>query len=289
MQAHGAVLHPHAESLRLVDIGANLCHRDFKGDLTEVINRAKERKITPIIVTGTSVRSSEQAIELCQAHPGTLYSTVGVHPHDAKSCNGTTIPRLRELAQNPCVVSLGECGLDFDRNFSDPQVQELWFSEQLKLAAELKMPVFLHERSAHERFVAILEQHKDIIDLSTCVVHCFTGTAAEVKKYLDMGMYIGITGWVTNKDKGTDLRKAVKSIPLDRIMIETDAPFIAPRNAVAEDGSRVRINRNEPELLQLVLDGLAECMDVSVEVLAQKSTENAHRFFRIPLPETETE
>lgn len=244
--------------------------------------------MTPIIVTGTSVRSSEQAIELCKLHPDLLYSTVGVHPHDAKSCDEKTIDRLRTLAQSPCVVSLGECGLDFDRNFSDPAVQELWFAEQLKLAAELKKPVFLHERSAHNRFVAILNEHKDILDLSTCVVHCFTGSSTELKKYLEMGMYIGITGWVSNKDKGADLRAAVKHIPLDKIMIETDAPFIAPRNAVAEDGSRVRINRNEPELLHLVLSELAYCMGVTVDELAKASTENAHRFFRIPLPETDS-
>lgn len=240
--------------------------------------------MTPIVVTGTSVRSSEQAIELCAKYPDLLYSTVGVHPHDAKSCGEGTIARLRTLASNACVVSLGECGLDFDRNFSEPAVQEKWFAEQLKLAAELKKPVFLHERSAHERFVAILEEHRDIIDLSTCVVHCFTGNTAEVKKYLQMGMYIGITGWVTNKEKGVDLRAAVKHIPLDRIMIETDAPFIAPRNAVAEDGSRVRVERNEPELLHLVLPELAACMGVSVDDLAKASTENAHKFFRIPTP-----
>ena len=167
-------------------------------------------------------------------------------------------------------------------------MQEKWFAEQLKLAGELKLPVFLHERSAFKRFVEILEENKDHVELSTCVVHCFTGNAAELKKYLSMGMYIGITGWVTNLDKGKDLRAAVKSIPLDRIMIETDAPFLAPRNGKDESGGRVRVNRNEPELLHLVLQELADCMGVTPQALAEASTANARRFFRVPTTTTTT-
>jgi TatD DNase family protein len=213
-----------------------------------------------------------------------LYSTAGVHPHDAKSCDQHTIAKLRELAtaKDSPVLAIGECGLDFDRNFSPPDVQEKWFIEQLKLAGELKLPVFLHERSAHDRFVAILEQCKSVVELSKCVVHCFTGNAKELKTYLDMGMYIGITGWITNLDKGKDLRAAVKQIPLDRIMIETDAPFLAPRNGKDENGNKVRVNRNEPELLHLVLKELADCMGVSAKELAEASTANAKRFFAIP-------
>ena len=269
---------------RLVDIGANLCHRDFKGDLQALLQRAKTRNVFPILVTGTSLRASEEAHRLCEEHPDFLYSTAGVHPHDAKSCDEKTIGKLKALASHPNVVAIGECGLDFDRNFSEPAVQEHWFAEQLRLAAECKKPVFLHERSAHLKFVEILENHREILDLSTCVVHFFTGSPKELKTYLDMGMYIGITGWVTNRDKGADLRKAVKQIPLDRIMIETDAPFLAPRNGVTETGERARVNRNEPELLHLVLSELAELMGVTQEELATASTANAHRFFNIPLP-----
>jgi TatD DNase family protein len=252
--------------------------------LAELLERSKTRNVTPIIVTGTSIRSSEQAQSLCKEHPELLYHTAGVHPHDAKSCNEGTIERLRSLASDPSCVAIGECGLDFDRNFSEPKVQERWFVEQLKLAGELKKPVFLHERSASNRFIEILETNRDVIDLTTCVVHCFTGTTKELQTYLKMGMYIGITGWVTNTDKGASLRAAVKHIPLDRIMIETDAPFLAPRNGKDESNQSVRINRNEPELLHLVLQELADCMGITAQELAEASTENAHRFFAIPKP-----
>lgn len=283
---HGAHLPDPSTCSRLVDIGANLSHRDFRGDLAALLVRAKLHKVYPILVTGTSLRASDEAYALSQANPGLLYSTAGVHPHDAKSCNDQTIPKLRTLAQFSEVVAIGECGLDFDRNFSEPAVQERWFAEQLKLAAEVKKPVFLHERKAHQKFVENLNAHREILDLSTCVVHCFTGSADELKTYLEMGMYIGITGWVTNRDKGKELRDAVHLIPLDRIMIETDAPFLAPRNAKSESGERVRIQRNEPELLQLVLQELAPLMGVSEVDLATASTANAHRFFNIPLPES---
>lgn len=283
---HNVVLPAPEQCPRIVDIGANLAHRDFNRDLPQLLERAQLRKVTPIIVTGTSVRASEQASELCKQYPGILYSTAGVHPHDAKSCDAQTIGKLRTLASQPHVLAIGECGLDFDRNFSTPKVQEQWFVEQLKLAGELKMPVFLHERSAHQRFVELLEANKNVVDLTTCVVHCFTGTAKELETYLAMGMYIGITGWVTNEQKGQDLRAAVSSIPLDRIMIETDAPFLAPRNARQADGKRTRIERNEPEMLHLVLEELAYLMGVTPEELAKASTENAHRFFSIPEPAT---
>jgi len=226
-----------------------------------------------MIITGTSIKSSRDAFKLTQNYPYCLTSTAGVHPHDAKTCNNETIDTLTSLLTHHEVVAVGECGLDFDRNFSPSDTQELWFEEQLKLAVQLKKPVFLHERSAFKRFSEILNKYKN--ELSGGVVHCFTGTREELEKYLAMGMHIGITGWVTDDNRGKDLQKILKLIPLNKLMIETDAPFLKPHNM------RSRVTNNEPAFLPFVLQKVAECMDIPVEHVAKATTANAFKFFNL--------
>ncbi|KJE90865.1 hydrolase [Capsaspora owczarzaki ATCC 30864] len=262
--------------LPIADIGINLAHDHFARDVEHFLRRAAEVNVTTMVITGTSMRGSVEALELARRHG--MHATVGVHPHDAKSCTTGTIPKMRQLFTSADTASLavavGECGLDFDRNFSPQDVQMKWFEEQLKLAVELKKPVFLHERSAHEAFVRILEPYMP--QLTGAVVHCFTGTDAELKKYLSMGCHIGITGWICDERRGTDLAKIVHQIPLDRLMIETDAPYLIPRNI------RPRQSQNEPAFLPYVLEMVAQCMGKSVEEVARGTFETTRRFFQLP-------
>lgn len=227
-----------------------------------------------LIITGTSEQCSLDAYKLACTQKGILYSTAGVHPHDAKGFTDKTLHTLQELAKHPEVVAIGECGLDYDRDFSPRPKQREVFEAQINLAIETGKGLFLHERAASTDFIEIMAKYKDK-SLKACV-HCFTGTEVELKKYLEMGYYIGITGWINDERRGLELQKIVKLIPLDKIMIETDAPFLTPRDRPAELRA---VNRNEPCLLPLVLHKLATCMGVTPELLATSSTTNAKLFF----------
>jgi TatD DNase family protein len=259
----------------LIDIGVNLCHASFHADRQQVIDHAVAAGVTTMIVTGTSVKNSIEAQGLANKYPGTLFSTAGVHPHDARNCNQQTIATLRKLAENENVVAIGECGLDFNRDFSPRPIQEKWFEAQIALACELKLPLFLHEREAHKRFVEILSAHKNHLD--EVVVHCFTGNEAELKTYLDLGFCIGITGWICDDRRGLLLRDLVRQIPLDRLMVETDAPFLTPRNMQPKP----KDGRNEPAFLPFVLRAVAECMKKPLDEVAAETTETALWFFRL--------
>ncbi|MBK8258838.1 MAG: YchF/TatD family DNA exonuclease [Polyangiaceae bacterium] len=261
----------------LIDIGVNLAHAQFRNDRDQVIERAIAAGVAQMIITGTSERSSVEAAALARTRRNVLFSTAGVHPHDAKSCTGQTIVRLKELCRSREVVAVGECGLDFNRNFSPPAVQEEWFGHQLALAAEVKLPVFLHERDAHSRFVAILREHGS--SLVGGVVHCFTGSAAHAKVYLDLGFDIGVTGWICDERRGVELRDVVKHVPLDRLMVETDAPFLAPRDM------RPRVQRNEPAFLPHVLRAVAAACGKPEAEVARTTTQTAHRLFPKTAPE----
>jgi TatD DNase family protein len=253
----------------LIDIGVNLTGRQFSQDVDAVIHDAVAADVTRMVVTGTSMRSSDAASALALRHPGVLWSTAGVHPHDAKSCDDATLPRLRELAAAPHVVALGECGLDFNRMFSPQPVQERWFEAQLELAAELGLPVFLHERDAHDRFVSILARWRD--RLPGAVVHCFTGNETALRAYLDLDCHIGITGWICDERRGVGLREIVSLVPPDRLMVETDAPWLMPRD--------LGRGRNVPANLPHICGHVADCVGRSVDQVAAETTRTAERFF----------
>ena len=257
----------------IIDIGVNLTHRSFAGDHDRVVDRAVAAGVTTLILTGTSEATSRAAQALAASRPGVLFSTAGVHPHDASHCSAATIEALRALARQPAVVAIGECGLDFNRDFSPRPIQEQWFEAQLGLAAELGLPVFLHERDAHARFVELLRAYRP--SLVDAVVHCFTGTAAELDVYLELGACIGITGWICDERRGAELRKLTARIPLDRLMLETDAPFLAPRDL------RPRVSRNEPAYLPHILAAVAAERAQSIEVVAAATTATARRVFRL--------
>jgi TatD DNase family protein len=259
----------------LIDIGVNLTHRSFASDLPAVLDRARAAGVAHMVVTGTSLPGSTRAVELAVAHPGLLSATAGVHPHDSKHWDRDAPARLAELAQQPQVLAIGECGLDFDRDFSPRPAQERCFAAQLELAATTSLPVFMHERSAHARFVEILAEHRS--RLCDAVIHCFTGTKTELHRYLDMDLHVGITGWICDERRGLHLRELVRSIPANRLMIETDAPFLAPRDLEPTP------KRNEPGLLAHVAKAVAKARGETVEALAASSTATACAFFGLKL------
>lgn len=258
----------------LIDIGVNLTHRSFTADREKVLRDAQTQGVQKIIITGLDLRSSEAAAQYAHTQSGVLYSTAGFHPHNAKSFTRETENVLRRLWALPQVVAVGECGLDFDRNFSTPAEQETCFEAHLGLAEETGKPLFLHERKAHQRFSEMLAAHKNLYNKA--VVHCFTGSTAEARKYLDLGCYIGITGWICDERRGQDLREAVRYIPLDRLMLETDAPFLAPRNL------RPIPSRNEPAYLPYVLQGVAEAVGKPASEIAPIVFANTQTFFGLP-------
>ncbi len=258
---------------RLIDIGINLAHDSFDHDRPQVIERARAAGVERLIITGSTEGSSRRALELARERPGDLYATAGVHPHHAAEFTHDTVPVLADLAQERQVVAIGECGLDYFRDFSPRAAQLHAFERQLELAAGVGKPVFLHQRDAHEDFLAILREH--FRGLAGGVAHCFTGTRAQMEDYLELGLCIGITGWICDERRGQDLQHAAAGLPLERVVLETDAPYLLPRNLPHKPGTR----RNEPAFLPAVLQATAACMQVSSKELALASTRNAERLF----------
>lgn len=257
--------------MQWIDIGVNLTNKRFARDLDDVLARARAAGVGQLIVTGTSVSASQSAAELAAEHG--LLATAGVHPHDARTFDDETGAILAALAQRPEVVAIGECGLDYDRDFSPRPQQRAAFAAQLDLAVALQMPVFLHERAAHDDFRSLLAARID--RLPAAVVHCFTADAATLESYLELGAYIGITGWICDERRGGDLRACVDRIPLDRILIETDAPYLTPRDL----RPKPKGGRNEPAFLPHVAQTVARYLGVDLGTLAVATRENAMRVF----------
>ncbi len=259
----------------LIDIGANLAHDSFDDDRDEILQRAHDAGVARIIVTGSSDESNVKAADLADAHPGILYSTAGVHPHHASDYDDKSDALIRKLIKKDAVVAVGECGLDYFRNFSPRQAQLDAFRRQLDVAKESGLPVFLHQRDAHDDFVEVLEPA--LPDLSRAVAHCFTGEGESLHEYLAMGLYVGITGWICDERRGKHLHDIVSIIPDDRLLIETDAPYLLPRTLEPKPKTR----RNEPAHLVEVLKTVAEARGQTTEHVAEITTANAIRFFAI--------
>ncbi len=257
----------------LIDIGANLTHDSFDADRTEVMQRAADAGVARIIVTGSSNQGNIDAAAFAEANPGRVYATAGVHPHHASDYTAASAELIRSLAQKDVVVAVGECGLDYFRNYSPQHAQVEAFRSQLEIAADIGLPVFLHQRDAHDDFVEVLEPL--LPGLTRAVAHCFTGEAQSLEKLLEMGLSIGITGWICDERRGAHLKDIVSVIPDDKLMLETDAPYLMPRTLSPKPKSR----RNEPAFLPEVLRVVAEARGQSIEHVANITTENAMRFF----------
>ncbi len=257
----------------LIDIGVNLTHDSFDHDRGAVMQRAATAGVTRMIVTGTSVTASVQALSLPEPEPGRLFATAGIHPHHASEFDQHSIDALRPLLDDPRAVAVGECGLDFFRDFSPRDAQQRAFAAQLELAAETGLPVFLHQRDAHTMFIAMLRQVRD--RLRGGIAHCFTGGPDELRDCLDLDLYVGVTGWVCDERRGGALRAALPSIPLDRLLLETDAPYLLPRDLKPRPKSR----RNEPCHLAHVLARVAAELGQPAEIVAEAATSNTERLF----------
>ncbi|CRM91084.1 Deoxyribonuclease TatD [Pseudomonas sp. 22 E 5] len=265
--------------MQLIDIGVNLTNPSFDEKHQAVLDRAYAAGVQQLVLTGTSIEGSEQALALCEKLDDSgqrLFSTAGIHPHSASDWNGDSAQRLRALLSESRVRAVGECGLDFNRDFSPRPQQEKVLEEHLALAVELKLPVFLHERDANQRLLEILKDYRD--HLTAAVVHCFTGEQAALFSYLDLDLYIGITGWICDERRGTHLHPLVREIPRDRLMLESDAPYLLPRTL----RPKPKNGRNEPAYLPEVLREVALHRNESMEDLARNSTACARRFFGLP-------
>jgi TatD DNase family protein len=257
----------------LVDIGVNLTNHQFEVDRTAVVERAIEAGVTRMVVIGTSVADSQNALALAHQWPDLLTSTAGIHPHDAKTYNQSSLGELSKLASDKLVVAIGECGLDYNRDFSPRPAQIECFEAQLHLASEARLPVFMHQRDAHDAFLATLKPSRP--RLSGGVVHCFTGSKIELDSYLDLDLYIGITGWICDERRGANLREIVRRIPLERVLVETDAPYLLPRDMKPKPKGR----RNEPCYLPHIVSVIAQHMGISTDELAEQSARNACNLF----------
>jgi TatD DNase family protein len=262
--------------MELIDIGVNLTHDSFDADRDAVITRARAAGVCQMIVTGSALEGTARALDLARAHPGLLFATAGVHPHHAADLAREALPTLSQLGRESEVVAIGECGLDYFRDFSPRDLQRRAFGWQLEIAVETQKPVFLHQRDAHDDFLAILRDYAP--RLAGGVAHCFTAGARERDAYLALGLHIGITGWICDERRGLHLRDVVRGTPADRLLLETDAPYLLPRDLKPAPKSR----RNEPHFLPHVAAAVAAARAESVETVARTATDNTRRLFRLP-------
>jgi TatD DNase family protein len=260
---------------QLIDIGINLAHDSYDADRDAVLERAHAAGVVQMIITGSTLASTQRALQFTHAYPGRLFATAGVHPHHAGELSAAQVAELARLAQQPGIVAIGECGLDYFRNFAPREAQQQAFHRQLELAAKLGKPVFLHQRDAHADFVAILREHAPHW---RGVAHCFTGAAPELECYLQLGLAIGITGWICDERRGTHLAALMPQIPPERLLLETDGPYLLPRDLKPRPASR----RNEPAYLPRVAAAVARARGEPLEALARSSTAAARALFGLP-------
>jgi len=268
--------------MQLIDIGCNLTHDSFDSDRQQVIERAREAGVVQMVVTGASESGSRDALDLARNHPGLLFATAGVHPHHASQYTDDTDKLLRQLSTHEEVVAVGETGLDYFRDISPRDVQREVFRRQLQIGIDSGKPLFLHMRDAHEDFHAILKEVRD--QLNHVVVHCFTGSRRELFDYIELDCHIGITGWICDERRGTHMKDFLQEIPINRLMVETDSPYLKPRNLKP----RVKSHRNEPCWLPWIVNTIAAARSEDPEYVADLSTNNARNFFRLPTLDAET-
>ncbi|MEE5991744.1 MAG: TatD family hydrolase [Oscillospiraceae bacterium] len=252
------------------DIGLNLFCRQFHNP-EHILQEAEENGVC-CILTGSDMKENEKVNAFIPNHD--VYGTCGIHPHNADSATQADFVRMKEIHQNnPKIVAVGECGLDYDRMFSTKENQIRCLEKHIVMAEELDKPMFLHERSASEDFIKRFKKHPEICKKS--VVHCFTGDRKTLEAYLEMGFFIGITGWICDDRRAGDLREAVKVLPLERVLLETDAPYLTPKNV--NGLSRV----NVPQNIRYVAEELAKHMHVSVEELTAHAKDNTETLFQL--------
>ena len=257
---------------KLFDIGANLTHKSFENDFEEVIKRSLLNGVSNICITGCDLTDSRRALSLAKKFPNNLISTCGIHPHYADSFSEKSEKEIQEICNDSLVKAIGETGLDFNRNYSDKKNQIKSFLEHIKLANSLNLPMFLHQRDAHEDFIDCLNEETP---RTKCVVHCFTGEKKELFNYLDRDFYIGLTGWICDPKRGSHLEELIPLIPLNRLLIETDSPYLLPKNL------KVKGRRNEPAFLNEILKKVVSERKESEKKITEMLSKNSLSFFNL--------
>jgi len=258
--------------MKLFDSHCHLDDKAYAKDIKQVMERAHRNGVAQMMTVGVNRKTAARAVSLAESNPG-VYAAVGFHPHDARHCDSEVLNILIRLAKSPKVKAWGEIGLDYNRLYSPREDQERWFIRQLEIAAELGLPIIFHERDSNGRFLEILKIH--LSKEQTGVIHCFSGTSKELQQYLKLGFYIGITGILTLKKRGANLRKMISQIPAERLLVETDAPWLTP------SPEKNHTRRNEPAFVKSVLRKLAEVRNEKPDHLAEIIWENTNRLYRI--------
>ena len=259
----------------LADSCFNITHESFKNDLGDVLDAANNVGVEYFFCPASKEREINDLIQLSESYKKNIFCSVGIHPHYASDLKPSTIENLEKYLGNQHVKAVGEIGLDYYRNFQSPEIQKKCFNAFLELASKHQYPLFLHHREAFDDFYPMIKDHIDQVPES--IVHCFTGTKSELKKFLDLGLYIGITGWICDPKRGADLRGIIKYIPIDRLLIETDAPYLVPKNME----NKPRNNRNEPLFLKHIACNISELLNIDKALLADKTTKNFKKLFRV--------
>lgn len=258
---------------KYIDIAVNLIGSALEKSRDDIIQRAVAQGVSPLIVIGSNLAESEQAMACCLEHPQHLFCTAGTHPHHASEWDDASADKLRQLATSAKVVAIGECGLDYNRDFSPRPKQREAFEAQLALAVELQLPVLMHERDAHDDFLAIIKEYRN--DLCGALLHCFTGNRESMQAYLALDLHLGITGWVCDERRGAELAELVCDIPDNRILIETDSPYLLPRSMRPKPKS----SKNEPQYLPYIAQYIAALRDQDPTDFAAKTYKNSIDFF----------
>jgi len=256
----------------VIDLVDSHCHLDspqFDADREAVIGRSMGSGVTRMVNPGVDVPSSRTAVSLAQQHES-IYAAVGIHPHDAKTLDVDALEELKGLALSPKVVAIGEIGLDYYRNLSPRDVQRRAFEMQLEMAAELGLPVIVHDRDAHDDVLGILRDWHSAFDIRVGVLHSFSGDVAMAEQVVALGFFIGVSGPVTYRNADR-LRQVVRAVPLERLLIETDAPYLTPQPQ--------RGQRNEPAFVRRVAQAVADVRGLTLEQVAVQTTANAGVLF----------
>ena len=256
------------------DIGANLTHPNLISNIEKILKDSLNEGVNKISVTASNIEESIKAIDITKKNPEILICTCGIHPHEAKKYNSNSYSEIKDLCKEPEVFALGETGLDYHRNFSSKKEQIISFEKHVELSIELNKPLFLHVREAHSDFISILDT--DLKNLPNVVVHCFTGTANELQDYIDREFFIGITGWICDERRGSHLKSLIKNIPLNKLMIETDAPYLLPRNSGMKNSTM-----NEPKYLSIIAKEVILNREEENRIIIEALYKNSQLFFGV--------
>ena len=258
----------------VADIACNFTSERFDKDLDKVINRAVANKITKFGLICSRMSDVNKLLKIYEQYSKNMFYTIGVHPHHANEINDDYLKKLKDEITTNNPHAIGETGLDFFRNLSTYEEQIFAFEEQIKIAIDANKPLFLHQRDSHDDFIKILRKYSS--DISKAVVHCFTGTQEQLDDYLELDFYIGVTGWICDEKRNVELRKTIKNIPLEKLMIETDCPYLIPKNLV----EKPKNNRNEPSNLNHIINEIAKLMEIDIDILRKQTFVNTINYFK---------